>query len=416
MNIHIIGGGIIGLSSAYYLQNEGHKVSVIDQFDFLNNCSFGNAGYVCPSHFVPLSNPGIIGQGLKWLLNKKSPFYIKPQLNWDLIKWAYLFYKNANYTQVNKAALPLLDISLLSQTEYASWATLPEFSFGYQHKGLLEVFQTENKQNYAMQLVEKSIKLGLTDTVLLNKEQLQKLEPQTKINALGALYFKCDAHVYPNKLMQNLRQILLDKGVRFIANEAVIKFEKKNKNITHIYTDKNSYKTDYCIIATGAYSTKMATALDCSLPLMPGRGYSITIENGDFKLNYPAILMDHRVALTPLDANNMRFGGTMEITQINEPPKLNRMRGILESVKKVYPTFTYNEPKLEDFWYGFRPCSADGLPYIGKTKQWDNIVFATGHSMLGLSLGAGTGKLVKEIVQGQKTSINIEAFNVDRFF
>ena len=160
----------------------------------------------------------------------------------------------------------------------------------------------------------------------------------------------------------------------------------------------------------------MATALDCSLPLMPGRGYSITIENGDFKLNYPAILMDHRVALTPLDANNMRFGGTMEITQINEPPKLNRMRGILESVKKVYPTFTYNEPKLEDFWYGFRPCSADGLPYIGKTKQWDNIVFATGHSMLGLSLGAGTGKLVKEIVQGQKTSINIEAFNVDRFF
>ena len=159
----------------------------------------------------------------------------------------------------------------------------------------------------------------------------------------------------------------------------------------------------------------MASLMQIKLPLIPGRGYSVTLENSKYKVNYPAVLMEGRVAITPMDGNKIRFGGTMEITSTTRPPRMNRVKGILNAVKRFYPEFDVPMPAEDKIWYGYRPCSADGLPYIGKVGKWDNVVIATGHAMLGLSLGAGTGKLVDEVVNEVATSMDIAPFKVERF-
>lgn len=415
MKVVVIGGGIIGLSSAYYLHQSGHEVIVIDKTEMLDNCSYGNAGYVCPSHFVPLATPGIVKQGLKWMWNSRSPFYVQPKFDMALIDWGLKFMKSANQKNVAEAAVPLRDIALLSKKMYEEWTRLPQFAFAYEQKGLLEIFQTPKGAEHAHQVVEHAHTLGLTDTVLLDEAALQKLEPQTKINALGAIHFACDAHLYPNKLMKQLIADLEQKGVQIKRKEEVKSFQQEKGKIARVITDKQMYDSDSVVIATGSWSRELAAQLKVKIPLMPGRGYSVTLEDSPYKINHPAVLIEGRAALTPMDGNKIRFGGTMEITSTNTPPRMNRVEGLLKAVERFFPEFTIPFPSQDKIWYGFRPCSADGLPYIGRTANWKNLVIATGHAMVGLSLGAGTGKLVSEIVNEEKTSMDIAAFNPGRF-
>jgi D-amino-acid dehydrogenase len=413
-NVVVIGGGIIGLSSAFYLQRSGHSVSVIDKGDFSDNCSYGNAGYICPSHFIPLATPGIVWKGLKWMLNSRSPFYVRPSLNRDLVDWGIKFIKSATNKKVEAAAIPLTEIAKLSQHEYKSWTSLPGFDFSYEQKGLFEIFQTHSFAAHAAETVTKAKELGL-DVALLSYDELQRMEPQTKINALGAIFFKSDAHLYPNKLMKDLLTHLRTNGVQLISNAEVKAFEKGGKRITKVITSKNAYDAEVVVIAAGAWSRDVAAMVNAKIPMMPGRGYSLTLENSVYQLNHPSILVEGRVAVTPMDKNKIRFGGTMEVVPVSAAPRYHRVEGILNSVKKFFPEFIVPMPSTDKLWFGYRPCSADGLPYIGRIKSYDNVIVASGHSMLGLSLGAGTGKLVSEMINETPASINISPFAVERF-
>jgi D-amino-acid dehydrogenase len=414
-NVVVVGGGIIGLSSAYYLQKAGHQVTVLDKSDFRDNCSYGNCGYVCPSHFIPLATPGIVKQGLKWMLNSQSPFYVQPRLSRSLIDWGMKFMKSATPAHVERSAAPLKDIAVLSQHEYENnWLPTPHFEFAYQHKGLLEIFQTEAAAEHAHHTVEKAHELGL-DVELLDAKSLQAKEPHTRVNGLGAIFFKCDAHLYPDKLMKGLIGLLQTAGVELLPHEEVQRFETVNGGVTRLITPLHSFEADAVVIATGSWSREIASLLGTHIPLVPGRGYSVTLEDSPWHVNYPAILVEGRAAITPMDGNKIRFGGTMEITSTNTPPRYTRVQGILNAVKRFFPEFDVPMPPKEKIWYGYRPCSADGLPYIGRIKKYNNVVIATGHSMLGLSLGAGTGKLVSQLIDEQPTSIDLSPFAVERF-
>jgi len=415
MKAIVIGGGIIGLSSALYLRKSGWDVTVVDMGDFTDNCSYGNAGYICPSHFIPLATPGIVKKGLKWMWNSKSPFYVQPRFDWNLISWGLKFMRSATKEKVEQAAAPLRDIALLSQQEYEAWTKLPGFDFAYEHKGLLEIFQTQEGADHAQHTMEKAHQLGLTDTAVLSKAELDKLEPKTRINALGALFFKCDAHCYPNKLMSDLIAYLQSSGVQLLSGNEVNGFETGSGKINKVVTSKGTLTANEVVMATGSWGRQTAKLLGINIPLMPGRGYSVTLEDSPYKINYPSVLVEGRVALTPMDGNKIRFGGTMEITSHKTPPRMNRVQGILDAVKRYYPEFDVPLPPKEKIWYGYRPCSADGLPYIGRVKKYSNLTIATGHAMLGLSLGAGTGKLVNEIVNHSAPSMDIEPFAVERF-
>jgi D-amino-acid dehydrogenase len=414
-NVIVVGGGIIGLSSAYYLQKAGHQVTVLDKSNFMDNCSYGNCGYVCPSHFIPLATPGIVRQGLKWMWNSQSPFYVQPRLSRSLIDWGLKFMKSATPEHVERAAVPLRDIALLSQHEYENeWRPMPHFDFAYEHRGLLEICLTEPAAEHARHTVERAHELGL-DADWLDHTGLQALEPHTRVNGVGAILFRCDAHLFPNKLMRGLLEVLKEAGVRLQPGEEVLRFETGGGVVRRVVTPAGVREADVVVLATGSWSREIAALLGTRVPLVPGRGYSVTLENSPYRVNHPAILVEGRAAITPMDGNKIRFGGTMEITGTSTPPRYGRVQGILNAVKRFFPDFDVPMPPVEKIWYGYRPCSADGLPYIGRIRKYSNVVVATGHSMLGLSLGAGTGKLVGELVDERRPSMDLSPFAVERF-
>lgn len=409
MKTIIIGGGIIGLSSALYLQAAGHDITIVDRTDMLNGCSYGNAGYICPSHFVPLATPGIVWQGLKWMLNSKSPFYIKPSFNGALVKWGLQFVKSATKSHVERSAIPLRDIALLSKHLYEEWTKIPGLDFSYDPTGMLELFQTEANAHHAEHTIKAAKELGI-DAQLIDKATLQQMEPDTAINALGAVYFPGDSQLYPNQLMTSLIAYLKSKGVQFEGNREVTGFTKNG-----VITSKGNLEADHIIVAAGVWSGELAKQLDLNIPMVGGRGYSVTYEDAPWKVRRSVILSEARVAISPMNGNKIRFGGTMEITPVNTPPRMERVQGILESVKRYFPAYDIPLPTADKVWHGYRPCSADGLPHIGTLKNYPNVTVATGHSMLGISLGAATGKLVSEIITGDKLSMDITPFKVDRF-
>lgn len=414
MEVIIIGGGIIGLSSAFYLQQAGYTVTVIDRTDMQQGCSFGNAGYICPSHFVPLATPGIVRQGLKWMMDPKSPFYIKPSLSSSMIQWGWQFMKSATKSHVERSAVPLRDIALLSKQLYEEWNRIPGLDFSYDPKGMLELFNTEENAHHAEHTVKDALALGI-EARMIDAQTLQQMEPDTPIKALGAIYFPGDAQLYPNQLMQSLMTYLRQHGVRFVSNQEVTAFITEGNRVQGVKTTTGFHTADHVVVAAGVWSRELAQQLRLNIPMVGGRGYSVTFEDAPYKVRHSVILSEARVAISPMNGNKIRFGGTMEITGLNAPPRMQRVEGILASVKRYFPAYDIPVPAPEKVWYGYRPCSADGLPHIGTLERYPNVTVATGHSMLGISLGAATGKLVSELVARVPASMDITPFKVERF-
>lgn len=418
-NITIIGAGIIGLFTAYYLAEEGFAITIIEKSDDADGCSTGNAGMIVPSHIFPLAAPGMIEKGLRWMFDAQSPFYVKPRMDWDLLRWGIHFYKAANEKQVEKAKLALRDIGLFSKAQYQALANKAEFDFGFEEKGLLMLCKTEKMFEEETEAALQATAIGIKGEVL-SKAQVHALEPETKPEVVGGVLYPGDAHLYPNLLVEELKGILKYRNVKIEYNSELIDFEANNENITKVVYFQNGQKKqivcDEIIMATGSWSQSLAKKLKTNMPMQAGKGYSITKPQiADKKINTPSILLEARVAVTPFDSKKIRFGGTMEIGGINNNIDMNRMKGIVKSVPDFYPDYQLDMPKIEEIWYGLRPCSPDGLPYIGRSTKYKNLTFATGHAMMGLSLAPGTGKLVAEIILGQKSSVDLSLFGVERF-
>lgn len=411
--VTIIGAGIIGLCSAYYLLKQGYQPTLIDQGDLLNNCSSGNAGMIVPSHFVPLAAPGMISQGIKWMFDSKSPFYVKPSLNPALLSWGIKFWKHANAQHVERSAVPLRDLHLLSKQLYDDLAKEPELDFGLENKGILMLYKSYETGNEEIHMAKQAQELDL-DVAILNAQEVQDLEPDTELDVLGAVHYRCDGHLYPNALVQQLVAYLQNKDVQIVSNCKVEGLELANNEIKAIKTDKGIFTSDLTVMTGGAWLPELAKLAKLNIPVMPGKGYSFMVNPGANKIHHPSLLLEARVAVTPMN-NQVRFGGTMEIAPINAKINQKRVQGIVNAIPQYYPKHQVPMPELNKIWYGFRPCSPDGLPYIGYSQKLKNLIIAGGHGMMGLSLGPATGKLVAELASGKPLSVGNDAFLPERF-
>lgn len=409
----IIGGGIIGLCSAYYLQKEGHNVTVIDRGDITDGCSFGNMGYMSPSHFVPLASPGIIAEGFKYMLSSSSPFYIKPRLNMELIQWAWHFYKNSTAAHVKRSAPHLNNILQLSRRLINDMRTQIGDSFDMEAKGCLMMCKQPKTLEHEFHLADDAEKLGLI-VQRLNASEVQALETDVEVKVAGAVLFKDDCHFHPGKLMLSLKSYLQKQGVQFQLNSTVSGFEKAGNIVNGVITNNGKFNCDNLVIAAGSWIPAISKMLGIHLLLQPGKGYSYTYDEVEKNIKYPAILVDGRCAITPW-GNRLRIGGTMELSGINNKVLVNRMQGIYDSAKSFYPGLQIDFPPTDKIWNGLRPVTPDGLAYIGRTSAYHNVVIAGGHAMLGISQGTGTGLLVSQIVENKKTEIDISAFKLNRF-
>ena len=409
----IVGGGIIGLCSAYYLQKIGHSVTVVERGDLTDGCSFGNMGYMSPSHFVPLASPGIIAEGFKYMLSSSSPFYIKPRLNLELMQWAWHFYKNSNTAHVNRAAPHLINILQLSRSLIKEMRTQIGDSFDMEEKGCLMLCKQPATLAHEFTLADDAEKLGLV-VERLNAAQVQSMEPDVELNVAGAVLFKDDCLFNPGKMMTALKIYLEKQGVNFQLNNTITGFEKTGTRVNAVISDKQKLEGDNFIIATGSWIPMISKLLGIHLLMQPGKGYSYTYDYVEKNIKYPAILVDGRCAVTPW-GSKLRIGGTMELSGINNKVLVKRMQGIYNAAKDFYPGLKIDFPPADKIWNGLRPVTPDGLPYIGRAREYQNVIIAGGHAMLGISQGAGTGLLVSQILENMKTEIGISAFDLKRF-
>jgi len=408
----IIGAGIVGLSSAYYLQQSGWEVTVLEKGDLSDNCSFGNAGMLVPSHFVPLAAPGMIEKGIKWMFDSKSPFYVRPSLNMDLVGWGLKFMKSANKDKAERAAVPLRDISLLSKDLYAD-LTKEIGDFGLTNNGILMLYKSDKVGEEELHIAEQARNLGL-DVASLSAAEAQALQPDLKLDVLGGIHYRCDAHLNPNQLLALLQKYLLGKGVKIIKNTEVTKIIHEKGQITSLLAGGKQYSANHYVLAGGSWSPEIAKRAGFKIPLMPGKGYSFLVDDTAKNMHIAALLCEAKVSVTPM-GGKIRFGGTMEIDAVNDRININRVKGIVESIPKYFPDMHPALPETKDIWYGFRPCSPDGLPYLGNSKSLQNLTVATGHGMMGISLGPATGKLVSELINGQSPSMDINPFSANRY-
>ncbi|MFW0737162.1 NAD(P)/FAD-dependent oxidoreductase [Flavobacterium sp. T12S277] len=408
--VSIIGGGIIGLCSAYYLAKEGYEVTIFDQSPMDDGCSYGNAGMIVPSHIIPLAQPGMIAQGMKWMFDSQSPFYVKPRLDANLIKWGLQFYKHANEKHVEKAMPALRDLSLLSKELYQDFAR-ENNSFFYEEKGLLMLYKTDKVAHEMFHEAREAEKLGL-QVDYLSAAAIAKLENGTKTDVLGGIHYKGDAHLYPQKFMQFIKEELKRLKVEIHSGTTVQDFVFDHHKITKVVTDKGTFATDEVVLAAGSWSPSLAKKLSVSVSILPGKGYSFTLKDKNHKPSIPSILCEGKVAVTPMN-NDIRFGGTMEITHTGDTKiNKNRLQGIINSINEFYPEMQVEMPENKDTWFGFRPCTPSGMPIITRAKKVVNLTFATGHAMMGLSLAPATGKIITEIISGKTPSVDTKMFQL----
>lgn len=409
----IIGGGIVGLFSAYFLQKEGIEVTIIDRTDLKDNCSTRNAGMIVPSHIIPLAAPGMISKGIGWMFSSKSPFYIHPRLDYKLAQWCLLFFKAANEKQVKKAIPFLKSLSLLSKALYQEFKVEhPESSMALVEKGLMMAYQTTAVEKEEIEFAHLARKYGL-EAEILTPEDIKKVEPNLELKARGAVLFPGDAHLDPGALYSFLKKYLEEKGVKFLYNTQVLGFEKNGSKVEAVLTDQGRIAAEKVMLCGGSWSGELAKMLDFSLPMMGGKGYSFVQENNP-EIKQATILTEMKVAVSPYQ-DTVRFGGTMEIAGTNQSININRVKGIFESINRFYPDFEAKFPAENQIWKGLRPCSPDGLPYIGHAPGYSNVLVGSGHSMMGISLAPATGKILAEIHQQKNTAIEIQGFEVGRF-
>lgn len=411
--IVVIGGGIIGLSSAYYLVKAGFEVTLIDKGDLTRGASIVNAGFTAPSHIISLASPGVINKGLKWMWNSSSPFYIKPQLDLQFLDWAWKFKRSSTKEKV-EAAIPILkELNLTSRDLYEEILGTVDFTVHYEKKGLLNVFRTASAEKEEIQKAERIIKEGL-DLEILSRDEVLKLQPVLREDMRGAVYYTCDSHSTPGDFISKLSRWLEDHGVTFCLNEEVRSIEVKGDKISGVKTDRDLYIADKFVLAAGSWTRPLAGSLGIKIPLQGGKGYSMDVyrETG---ITIPTILAEVKVAATPMKGFT-RFAGTMEFSGNNDIVRKERVGAIANAAGAYFNNITINKEEKDNARSGLRPVSPDGLPFIGKTSRYENLIIATGHAMIGWSLGAVTGKLVSQIATGEKPLVDLTPFSPARNF
>lgn len=408
----VVGGGLVGLASGYYLAKAGRKVTVVERdATLLSGCSEGNAGMVVPSHFIPLAAPGVISQGMRWMLNPKSPFSLRPRLDFGLARWMWLFMRHANARHVAGSEELLRDISLESRRLHQELANAGEYSLV--ERGLLMLCQSEKGLAEEGEVVESAHRLGLKAEVF-GKDCLRDFEPDAEVRAEGGVWWEQDCHLSPLDFVKALRRGIESCGGAFCEGE-VKDFVREGNEVVGVRTVAGETLTgDRIILAGGMATLELARKLDIRMPMQGGKGYSLTLKTPKKTLRLCSLLKEGRVAVTPM-GDTLRVAGTMEICGADTSISPARLEGIIESFCRFYPDFSPGDFAGIEPWVGLRPCSPDGLPYLGPLPGQKRLIAATGHSMMGLSLAPVTGWLVEKLVAGEETPMSLHQLAPARF-
>lgn len=408
----IVGSGIIGIACAHYLSKAGLQVTIIDRKTIAGACSHGNCGYICPSHVLPLTEPGAFRVALKSLFNPSAPFRIKPQMNPAFWNWMWQFARRCTHQQMLTAGKHLKAILDSSMHEYRTLISEEQLECEWTEKGLLYVLQTEKGLHEFAQTDQILSEHFGVQARRIEGTDLNTVDPALKDNLAGAFYYPGDASVRPDLLNAQWAERLKQRGVKFIENCELQSIGKSAGRITHLKTSDGEMEADQIIFATGAWSPRLSAELECPIPIQPGKGYSITMQRPDPCPQYPMLFPEHKVGVSPFQ-DGYRLGSMMEFTGYNTSIPSHRIQQLRKSAQPYLIT-PYSEGEQQT-WFGWRPMTWDSLPIIGQVPNLTNACLATGHNMLGMSLATATGKLIAELIQQQPTHIDPTPYSPTRF-
>lgn len=410
----VLGGGVVGLCTAYHAVRRGHRVTVLERGEPGHDCcSLGNAGFIVPSHFVPLAAPGTVRLGLRMLANPRGSFGIRWRPNPELFAWGYRFWRSATAAHVARSAPLLCELLRASRQLFEDMADASGNAFGLARRGLLMLCKTDHALREEAEAAHAARRLGMPAEVLSPAEAARR-DPAVRMDVAGAVHFPEDCHLAPARLMAWLTDALQAAGVRFEWDAEVVGWRVHRRRVEAARTRRGDFAADEFVVAGGSWSAQVLRPLGLRLPLQAGKGYSLTLPRPPRLPSVPSLLIEARVAVTPL-GEALRFGGTMEIGGLDLSVNPRRVQGLLEAIPQYYPEFGPEDFRGLPVWSGLRPCSPDGLPYVGRFGRYDNLSAATGHAMLGVSLGPITGRLLAEVLSGDRPSIDIGLLRPDRF-
>jgi D-amino-acid dehydrogenase len=409
----VIGGGAIGICCAYYLQQVGKQVAVIEKGEICSGSSHGNAGLIVPSHSIPLAAPGVIAQGLKWMVDPESPFYIKPRLDRGLLAWLWKFRGACSEANVSRALPVVSKLNVFSLQLFDELAALEDVDFNYEKKGVLELFKTRKEFDKGVKDARRLHAYGVEGQVLKDRD-LAPYTGQIRTASVGGIFFPADAQLIPDRLVHGLARHLESKGIELLTSTEVLGFEITGRKATTVKTTRGDIEAEEIIIAGGSWSGDLASELGIKLLMEPAKGYSVTFKRPPTCPDIPVMMEETKVVLTPMD-DMLRVSGTLELAGFDMSINQRRLQAILKSVPAYFPDFNVEDLEVLEIWRGLRPCSPDGLPYIGRPRRYDNVIIATGHGMKGISLAAVTGKLVAQLAAHEQPSIDLTTLSIERF-
>ena len=410
-DVLVIGAGVVGISCAYYLASRGRSVTVVDSGAVAAGCSYGNAGLVVPSHSLPLAAPGVIAKGMRWMLDADSPFYIKFRWDRDLWSWLWKFRAACREEQARRAVPVLRDAQRASAALIEGLTRLEGMECAYARKGLLGVYRTDKALEGGRKEAAFLGEYGLEARVL-EGAAARALVPALRDGLAGAILYPEDAHLEPASFVKTLARHAEARGARVLPQTEVLGFERKGSRIASIQTSKGTFRAEEVVLAAGSWSPSLARSLGFRLPIQPAKGYSIALSNPPIPPAVPLLLMEAKVGVTPM-GRFLRLAGTLEIGGLDLT--INERR--VDAIRRRSREYLEGLDGLEELevWRGLRPCSPDGLPFVGRPGAIENLIVATGHAMIGLSLGPITGKVVAELAARQKPSLDLALFSPDRF-
>jgi D-amino-acid dehydrogenase len=406
----VIGGGIIGLASAYYLVKNKHEVVVIDKRTPGEECSAGNMGWICPTLSQPVPAPGLILSSMKWMLKKENPLYIKPTSMFSLVNWFMDFWKSCNETSYNNGLNAGLELSRYTYELFDLLLKEEDMEFEYYNQGLLFVSTDAQEIDEKYKEFSKVAKIGVPIPIKKSKEEVLAMEPSLSENIVGGLYLPSERHVRPESFSKGLYNWLERKGVTFLNNHEVTDIVMDGSRSVAAIANSKRIEADQFLLTAGVWSKQLAKKIGFTIPLTAGKGYSITYTDPNLTFNHP--LYFGSAGLSPFE-NSLRIGGTMEFSGINTDIDSRR----IDSIRTLI--FSYLKEPLsgatETVWSGMRPMTPDGIPVMGLVPNASNLYIATGHVMSGVSMSLSTGYIMANLITTGNSFINLDPVSPHRF-
>ncbi len=409
-DVVVIGGGVVGVSTALYLRERGASVTLIERGGLASGASYGNAGWIFPSHCIPLAGPGVARQALRWLLDPESPLYIRPTLRPAMLRWLWRFWNACNLESAKRGFALNRELSLASRACYETLVARPDLDFGYSRSGLVLVFETREGLREAEEEIRWLEELG-GEAKRLDTGALRDLEPCIAPDVAGGVLFSADGYVEPAPFVHQIGHAAAVAGAQLCCGTEVLGLRAGGSGVS-VETTRGVFRGAQAVLAAGAWNTPLGAMLGCELPIEAAKGYSISVERPERFGSRPLMLAEAKVGVSPM-GGMLRFAGTLELAGIDLRINARRVAALRKAGERCRPGVS-QAPHLET-WRGLRPLTPDGLPILSRLTRHPAVIVAGGHGMIGMSQGPISGQLIASLATGETPALDLAPFAASRF-